>query len=587
MAAASVAGKTIVVDPGHGGKDPGAIANNVQEKTITLPIGLQLASILQAEGANVVMTRASDVNPAPTGTVDDDLQARVVDAQQAKANAFVSIHGNESSDPNTSGSTTYYGPTCGFYSGVKPSPTDAGRSYSLAKKVQSAMVARTQARDDGTPASAFWVLGNPGIPAILVETGFLSNRGDAAKLVDPGYQHTVADAIADGLNAFFASGDATGSPSPPSEALVGCSGSAAKDDRSHTQAPPAPPEKWLQTFLSAPLLSGADPNSKQFTTLPPFTYLKQLDQSGGYFHVLNPTTNGPGYIDATKVGPSGPPPPPPPPFQPFWVESFRPTRLWSSPAPDAVNFGPLPTWSYLQVMTDSSDPRFFVRISATGNVAYVDRADVGPSGPPPDPAAAAPAPAPAPPAAPAPKPVAAPAPAPVSGSVVVAAGDTLSAISAKTGVSVADLIAANHLTPDGQIQIGQTLALPGSKAPATAAPRASAPAASGSVVVADGDTVSGIAARAGVSMADLIAANHLTPDGMITVGQKLVLPGGSAPAAASASSSKTGSITVAPGDTLSGIAARAGVSVQTLMNLNNLASADNLQAGQVLKVPAS
>lgn len=152
---------------------------------------------------------------------------------------------------------------------------------------------------------------------------------------------------------------------------------------------------------------------------------------------------------------------------------------------------------------------------------------------------------------------------------------------------MAALIAANQLSPDGQIQVGQTLVLPGGKAPVAAPARAATPAPSGSVVVAAGDTVSGIAARAGISVADLIAANHLTPDGAIVIGQKLVLPGAGAPAAASAAGSKTTTVTVAPGDTLSGIAAQAGTTVQALVSLNGLASADAVQAGQTLKVPAS
>lgn len=511
VAAGSISGKTIVVDPGHGGKDPGAVDNGVQEKSVTLAVGQQLGAILQAQGARVLMTRTGDANPAPAGTVDDDLRSRVNLAQQAHASAFVSIHGNEAADSSVSGTTTFYGPICGFYSGVKLSQADVGRSYSLAQKVQSAIVSRTHERDKGTQSAAFWVLGNPGIPAILVETAFLSNKGDAARLTDPGYQRVLADAIADGLTAFFGSGDDTGTPPAPRDGLDGCPGVAPKDDRAG--AKPAA-ERWVQTVLSAPLLSGADDKAKVFATLPPFTYLKVLGQSGDFLNVLNPATNGPGYIEAKKVGPSGPPPSPPA-FEPFWVQSFRPTQLWSGVS-GGVTFGPLPVWSYLQVLTPSTAARLYVRIAATGSVAYVDRADVGPSGPPPS---DEPAPSASPPAA----------------------------------------------------------------APPRAAPAVSKPTST--IVVVAGDTVSGIATREGVGVSDLISVNHLSADGRLTVGQKLVLPASSAsPAAARSPGSGPASVTVGPGETLTALAGRLGVPVQTLVDLNHLTSPDDLQAGQSLRV---
>lgn len=510
FAATSVSGQTIVVDAGHGGKDPGAIDNGVQEKTVTLAVAQQLAGILRAEGAQVVMTRNSDVNPAPSGNTDDDLQARVNAAQQAHAAAFVSIHANESADTGHSGATTFFGPACGFYSGVKLSPTDVARSYSLAKKVQAAVVARSREHDDGTQSAAFWVLGNPGIPAILVETGFLSNAAEAARLTDPGYQHLMADAIADGVNSFFASGDATGAPAAaPGSALTGCSGVGAKDDRSQTQ----PAERWLQTTAATPLLSGSDGNAKQFSVLPPSSYLKVLDQKGDFFFVLNPATNGPGWVDGKKVAASDPPPA----FQPFWVESFQPTQLWSGSDSKAVNFGPVPVWSFMQVLAPSNTSRFYVRIADTGHVAYVNRADVGPSGPPPPQPAPTKPPAPAPAAAqPASKPAAS---APASPSVVVAAGDTASGIAARLGVSLADLLAANHLGAEGLITIGQKLLVPG--AASAAAP---APANAGMVTVASGDTLSGLASKLGVSLKSLVTLNHLASPDDIKIGQTLEVP---------------------------------------------------------------
>ncbi|MBV8085564.1 MAG: N-acetylmuramoyl-L-alanine amidase, partial [Chloroflexi bacterium] len=375
FAASSIAGKTIVIDPGHGGRDPGGVANGFREKDITLAIGMDLNPMLAAQGAKVVMTRTTDA--ALGATTDDDLQARVATAQSAHANAFVSIHANIDADPGIAGLTDFYGPACGFYSGVTESATDVGRSYSLATAVRKAVVAGTGENDRGSIGEAFWVLGNPGIPAILVETGFLSNPAEASKLATPAYQQQVARSIAQGITDFFNSGDATANPQAPADALAGCGSNP-------TPAAPAaskPAETWLQTFLTAPLLSGADPNAQVFTTLPPFTYLKLLDHKGNYVFVLNPATNGPGWIDASKVGPSGPPPPPPA-FTPFWVQNFQPTQAWSGSDANAVSFGAQPLWSYFQVLAPANGPRFKVMVASTGGVAYVDQSAVGPSGPP-------------------------------------------------------------------------------------------------------------------------------------------------------------------------------------------------------------
>src|SRR5581483_4357143 len=109
-------------------------------------------------------------------------------------------------------------------------------------------------------------------------------------------------------------------------------------------------------------------------------------------------------------------------FTPFWVQSFRPTNLWSNAGSDATAFGPLPVWSYLQVLRPSSSDRFFVRVAATNNVAYVNRADVGPSSPPPP---------------------------YLSGgavkTVMVQPGDTVRSIGARFDVPAEALMAVNHL----------------------------------------------------------------------------------------------------------------------------------------------
>ena len=363
LPAQPLAGRTIVVDPGHGGRDTGAIANGVREKDLTLPMGLALAQLLQSRGAKVVMTRATDV--ALGADTNADLQARVDDAKAAHASAFVSVHVNANGDPNYSGATTYFGPNCGYYSGANESAADVGRSYSLAHRVQSNLVAQTGETDHGTRSEIFWVLGNPGIPSVLVETAFLSNKPEAAKLLNPSYQAQIVHAVADGVTDFFASGDATGEPAAPPSAIRDCS------------TPPSAPATWVETFLPAPLLSAPAPNAQEFTLLPPFSYLKVLGQAKNYLYVLNPQTNGPGYVEAAKVGPSGAPPA----FQPFWVANFKPTGIWSAPA-GGVQFGVAGRWSRFQVLKPQDGPRLFVRVLATGNVAYVDAKDVGPVGPP-------------------------------------------------------------------------------------------------------------------------------------------------------------------------------------------------------------
>jgi N-acetylmuramoyl-L-alanine amidase len=122
-----LAGKTIVIDPGHGGWDPGTVDYGYREKDVTLAMGLQLQTTLRGRGAKVVMTRTNDVALGPDARAD--VEGRVQVAQQAHAHAFVSLHANSLSDPNVSGAITYYGPA---YSNSRPSlgkETDAIRVF--------------------------------------------------------------------------------------------------------------------------------------------------------------------------------------------------------------------------------------------------------------------------------------------------------------------------------------------------------------------------------------------------------------------------------------------------------------------------
>lgn len=174
----------------------------------------------------------------------------------------------------------------------------------------------------------------------------------------------------------------------------------------------------------------------------------------------------------------------------------------------------------------------------------------------------------------------------------VVTGDTVSGIAARFGLSTASVLALNGLSGSALIFPGQVLTLSGSAASGagTAAPQ---PAASqlGSHTVVSGDTISGIAATHGLSVKAVLAANGLSTSSVIFPGQSIVLPApGASPAspgvAVTAAPPVASTHTIASGDTISGIAARAGVGVQALLDANGLGWSSIIYPGQVLAIPA-
>ena len=105
----SLANKVIVIDPGHGGTYPGAVANGVREADINLAVGLKLSEKLAMSGATIVMTRDSDVKLTPAGaSLRADLQARVDVAKNSNADIFISIHANSAPDATIVGAISFY-----------------------------------------------------------------------------------------------------------------------------------------------------------------------------------------------------------------------------------------------------------------------------------------------------------------------------------------------------------------------------------------------------------------------------------------------------------------------------------------------
>jgi N-acetylmuramoyl-L-alanine amidase len=168
----------VIIDPGHGGKDSGAVGiGGLREKDIILPISARVAQILQQNGLQVIMTRNSDFFVS--------LPGRVAMAERANADVFVSIHANSAgaNRPEVSGLETYY-----YDSGL-----------GLARIVHNSILQSINIPDRRVRKARFYVLRKSSMPSILVETGYVTGRDDAAKLRNTQYQNQMAEAIARGI----------------------------------------------------------------------------------------------------------------------------------------------------------------------------------------------------------------------------------------------------------------------------------------------------------------------------------------------------------------------------------------------------
>ncbi|MFP7494465.1 N-acetylmuramoyl-L-alanine amidase [Terribacillus saccharophilus] len=179
--AGALTGKTIAIDAGHGGKDSGAAANGILEKNVVLPIAQKTEAKLEAQGADVIMTRSDDTFV--------ELEDRAAAANAAGADIFVSIHANASSATSASGSEVYYYP--GSSSG-----------QSLAASVQDNLVNQLGSQDRGIKSSDFNVLRNTSMPAVLTEIGFVTNAAEADKLASDAYQDKAATGLAQGVREY-------------------------------------------------------------------------------------------------------------------------------------------------------------------------------------------------------------------------------------------------------------------------------------------------------------------------------------------------------------------------------------------------
>jgi N-acetylmuramoyl-L-alanine amidase len=191
-------GKVVVIDPGHGGPDGGAVSKKgLVEKDITLKICFYLRDYLQSSGAYVIMTREKDMDLASPDTVKlrkrkaEDLLRRVRLARDKNADALVSVHLNSIPSTRWTGAQTFYNPT-------------REENKKLATFIQSELIKNLR-NTNRLPKQKgdVYLLKESTVPTALVEVGFLSNPGEAALLASEDYQKKVAASIFYGILGYY------------------------------------------------------------------------------------------------------------------------------------------------------------------------------------------------------------------------------------------------------------------------------------------------------------------------------------------------------------------------------------------------
>lgn len=178
--------RIIILDPGHGGKDPGTVKGSVSEKSITLKVSTQVKQLLENAGAKVYMTRTGDTYPS--------LQDRVDFTQANYGEIFVSIHVNSAANASAQGTETYYAISTGdMYQ----------EDIDLATFVNNQIVNNLNMKNRGVKQEQYYVIRNMVIPSILVELGFLTNTEDHNKMTNDQYVKLFAESIYNGILQYY------------------------------------------------------------------------------------------------------------------------------------------------------------------------------------------------------------------------------------------------------------------------------------------------------------------------------------------------------------------------------------------------
>ena len=190
-------GHIVMLDPGHGGYDPGSITKQgVYEKSINLQIAQKVKEMLAPSGIGVFLTREEDIDYVPDGVKGKttkkqiDLNRRIEMAKEANADVFVSLHVNATATGQNSGAETFY-----HYQ------SEAGNR--LAELIQQELIKIPGMNRRIAKPGDFYVINNSSMPAVIVEVGYLSSMKEQKKLQQSWYQEQLARAIAKGIANYF------------------------------------------------------------------------------------------------------------------------------------------------------------------------------------------------------------------------------------------------------------------------------------------------------------------------------------------------------------------------------------------------
>lgn len=182
----SIKNRIIILDPGHGGKDPGTVKEGNNEKAIVIKVGNLVRKKLEAAGAKVYMTRTGDTYPT--------LEERVAYTKNNFGEIYVSIHVNSAISTSAKGTETYYNISTG---------DQYEEDQKLANYINNEIVTNANMKDRGVKNMGYYVIKNMIIPSVLVELGFITNTEDRQKLISDKYVEIYAQSIYKGIVDYY------------------------------------------------------------------------------------------------------------------------------------------------------------------------------------------------------------------------------------------------------------------------------------------------------------------------------------------------------------------------------------------------